>query len=404
MYYFGKFLFGKALIPALCEEYMRYIRLKCFSPRKCLVLDLDNTLWGGIVGEDGPEGIQLGDDPPGNSFKEFQRLLLGFHHRGILLAINSRNNPEDVWECILNHPHMVLSKKHFAAAQINWDDKVTNMRRLAEELNIGLESFVFVDDDSYNREMVREALPMVQVIDLPLDPAEYVNVLLNEAHFDVLTITDEDAKRGEYYLQEKDRTVFAQRYENIEDYLRSLDIQVTVNFVDNYSLSRVSQLTMRTNQFNMTTRRYSESDIRKLASSSRHRIYTASMCDRFGDNGIVGIAIVELLEYSWRLDTFLMSCRVLGRGCETALLAVITDDACQHGTSRLLGEFIPTRKNEPAKKFFETHGFILKRDTGEYQNWELNLQTKQIPVPDYIKLIRPNPTEQSNQEQAPKSK
>ena len=385
MYYLGDVKLHFSRIPELCEEYLAYVKPLMSLNRKCLVLDLDNTLWGGVIGEEGLGGIKLGPTPEGRPFWEFQKYLLSLFQRGIILTINSKNNPEDALRVFREHPHAVLKEEHFAATKINWDDKVSNMRALAEEINLGIESFVFIDDDHINRDMVRKMLPEVKVVDFPEDPALYVKIISELDDFHTLTLTDEDKERGKTYATERQRKEVRNVAADLNEYLRNLQTVVTIDCANPITIPRIAQLIAKTNQFNMTTRRYTEEQVRELTGRPDFLIVSLSARDRFGDNGIVGVAIVEKGSMQWRIDTFLLSCRVIGRRIEETLLAYIADQASKEGAGALIGEFIPTGKNMPAKGFYANNGFTRTSSTEAMELWEYDL-SKGYSYPDLIQL------------------
>jgi FkbH-like protein len=381
---FRQFFFGDVqvsidCIPYLAHDMIGYVKAVLGLNKKCIVLDLDNTLWGGIVGEDGFEGIKLGHDPVGKAFSEFQSTLLALHQRGIILAVNSKNNPEDALRVIKDHPNMVLKENHFACMKINWDDKVQNMREIANELNIGLDSMVFFDDDPANREYLRTNLPEVMTVEMPKDPAQYVQVLMSMNDFNVLKITEEDLNRGSMYLQEKQRKNLEKKATNIEDFLQQLDIKLKIKKADNFTIPRISQLTLKTNQFNLTTRRYQEEDINKLIQAGCW-VGCAQVEDKFGDNGITGVFIVKKNPSEWLIDTFLLSCRIMGRGIEDGMLSEILREAKQKGVKTVKGEFIPTSKNAPSANFLSDYGF---KNEGKY--WVFD-PSNPIKIPKHLKF------------------
>jgi len=357
MYYLGDLRLAWHHMPALAEVYMGYIKpLKALS-KKCVVLDLDNTLWGGVVGEDGFNGIHLGPSPEGRSFWEFQKALLALYQRGILLAVNSKNNEADALEVIRNHPHMVLREEHFAALRINWEDKVSNLKDLAAELNLGLDSFVFLDDDKMQRGMVRALLPEVLTVEMPEDPALYLKTLQGLNDFNALQLTDEDLRRGQLYASERQRRTFKQTA-GIEDYLHGLETVLTIEPVNAFSIPRIAQLTQRTNQFNMTTRRYQEEDVTRMSQSPAFLVLSLNAKDRFGDNGLTAAAVIEKKSGRvWRIDSFMMSCRIIGRKIEEAFLAHILQRALAEGVQTVTADFVSTEKNALAKGFYEKCGF-----------------------------------------------
>ena len=384
----GRMRWSRQALDMMAQHYVSILKALYRPRKKCLVLDLDNTLWGGVLGEDGPGGIQLGTDGIGLAFREFQQEILNLYKQGVLLAINSKNNEHDAMEIIASHPGMVLRPEHFAAIQINWSDKANNMRVIAESLNIGLESLVFADDNPAERQLIRTLLPEVTVLELLADPADYKRVLLECDGFDTLKLSEEDRRRGELYAQQHQREALRATASNLEDFYQSLQQVVTIRKGDKLTIPRIAQLTHKTNQFNLTTRRYTETDIESFCNSPDHRVYTLQVKDRFGDNGIVGVATLvgEDAGRTWRLDTFLMSCRVIGRTVETAFLGYIVNEALRAGVRRLVGEFIPTRKNTPAKDFLPSHGFRRERGDERNTRWALELSLGIVPIPKWIQV------------------
>ncbi len=331
--------------------------------KKCIVLDLDNTLWGGIVGEDGIDGIALSLQAPGNSFIAFQQALLDYYNRGIILAINSRNNPEDALNVIRNHSNMILKEHHFAAARINWEDKVVNIRELAKELNIGLDSMVFLDDDPTNREMVRALVPEVTVPDLPVDPKDYTKFLNSLDYFNVEVLTDEDKMRGNLYVTERLRKEEEKNFASKEDFLTSLSLELYLYENDDSCIPRLSQLTEKTNQFNTVKKPLSEEEISSYIKSNDHIVYHASLHDKFGDHGVILFALIDKENDSWTIRSLLMSCRVFGRGVEDAFLSVLQNKAKHEGvtTIKIISEVI--EKNLPAREFIDRNFTENERKT-----------------------------------------
>lgn len=383
MYYRGSLALSESFLPIIADEYMGYVKALRNLSRKCIVLDLDNTLWGGIIGEEGLEGIQLGKDPPGNAFVDLQKLLLSYYHRGIILAINSKNNYDDAIRVIREHPHMVLREKHFAAMRINWQDKAQNMIELAKEINIGLDSMVFIDENPHEREHVKQALDQVLVVDLPPSPYLYRQALQELNDFNTLTLTEEDKARGELYFASRKRSELQKSAVSLEDFLKSLETKAIIRQADDFSLSRVTSLVNKTNQFNMTTRRYTASEINKIREErNKFEIYTLQVIDKFGDEGIVGLAIMRKEPKEWTIDSFLMSCRVIGRQLETAFLATIVTEAKKNGVSTIIGEYIPTKKNEPARNFYPNHGFTKHAES----KWILDLTKSTVNTPASVEI------------------
>jgi len=387
MYYRGSIALSESFLPLVTDEYMAYIKALKNLTRKCIVLDLDNVLWGGILGEEGFDGIKLGDSPEGEAYVDFQRLLLSYYNRGVILAINSKNNREDALEVIREHPNMILREKNFAAMRINWRDKVENMISLANELNIGLDSMIFIDDSPQERERMRQALPQVYVLDLPKSPFEYCESLKSINDLNTLTLSEEDKRRGEMYYARRKRMELMKSLSSLEDFLRSLNITVEIKYADSFSIPRITSLINRTNQFNLTSRRYTQAEVEKMTSQpDKFSIYSMRVADKFGDEGIVGVAIVKKKEKEWIIDSFLLSCRVIGRKVETALLAKIIEDSRKNGVFILIGEYIPTSKNEPASSFYRDHGFKIIEKRGNIMRWRLDLKRATVKTPEWMRV------------------
>ena len=356
-YFYGDVRISLDYLPYLAEELMGYVKAVLGLNKKCIVLDLDNTLWGGIVGEDGFEGIKLGDDPIGRAYVELQHNLLALNQRGIILAINSNNNFDDAIQIIKEHPNMILKEDNFVCVRINWNDKVVNMKEISDELNIGLDSMVFFDDDPVNIEYVKSNLPDIQTVQVS-DPSNSSKILKSMNDFQVLKITDEDSTRNKMYLEQRKRTELKTRVGNLQDFLKQLNISVKIKNADKYTIPRISQLTLKTNQFNLTTRRYQEEDIRKFSQDKYKIVECAQIQDKFGDNGITCVYIINKdNKQQWTIDTFLLSCRVIGRGVEDGILYQIIEKARKEGVSKVRGEYIKTKKNKPAENFFPAFGF-----------------------------------------------
>lgn len=387
MYYLGDMRINPQVIPYLCDEYIPYIRALLSMTKKCLVLDLDGTLWGGVVGEDGLGGIKLGPTQEGQPYMDFQRHILSLYNKGVILAINSANNLDDALEVFRKHPYMILKEDQFAAMQINWDNKVSNMKAIAEQVEIGIDSLVFVDDNPMNREIMKQALPEVLTLDLPSDPSVFPKTLMNLRVFDSLQLTSEDKVRGKMYAEQRKRQEYQKVVGDITQYLKSLETVVTIEKANKFNIPRISQLTQKTNQFNVTTRRYLEDDISRMANSDNFLVVSVKVEDKFGDSGLTGVAIVEKGNEKWRIDSFLLSCRVLGRQVEDTLLAYIIDQTERSGGKVLSGEFIPTKKNAPAKDFFPKHGFtrISTNEAGS-EVWEYQLKQR-VEFPQYVKVL-----------------
>lgn len=385
MYYIGDIKLSLNYLPALCDNYLAYIKPLMGMSKKCIVLDLDNTLWGGIIGEDGIEGIRLGPEPEGKPFIEFQQYLLSLYNRGIILAVNSKNNRGEVLKVFQEHPYMILKEEHFASMHINWNDKVSNMKAIAQEINIGLDSMVFIDDDKLNREIVRGSLPDVLVVNMPESPSLYLKTLVELNDFNIVQLTEEDMRKGQLYAEKRRREEYLNTATDITEFLKGLNMVVTISEANDFSIPRISQLTLKTNQFNMTTRRYKEEQLKRFIADEKFLIKSIKVEDKFGDNGISGVLIVEKSSGKWRIDTFLLSCRVIGRCVEEAILAYLLDKSRIAGVSTLVGEFIPTKKNIPAKEFYQKNGFSLSNRNEELEIWTYNI-AQEYNFPNFIEI------------------
>jgi len=371
-------------------EYMKFIKALKGKSKKCLVLDCDNTLWGGIIGEDGIDKIQIGNIYPGSAYQEFQQSILNLYNRGIILAICSKNNEHDVLDVFDRNINMVLKKEHFLVMKINWNDKVNNLKEIADELNIGLESIVFADDNIFEINMVRQLLPEVKTIHLSGDPSGYRDILNSLSLFDMLTYSDEDRNRNKMYESELNRkkTLSSIEFNSLYDYYKYLKMDVIIKNADEQTIPRISQLTQKTNQFNLTSRRYSEEEIEDFCKSRNNTVRYAVLKDCFGDSGIVGVAILNYENGICVIDTFLLSCRVIGRGLEYVLLKDIVSMAGKRGCKSITGLYIPTRKNEQVKDFYEKKDFIPLETNSNMSKYVFSLEDKSINVPDYFNSIK----------------
>ena len=368
----------------IARRLSRYLQAIFFPPRKCLVLDLDNTLWGGVIGEDGMGGILLGEDYPGNVYKDFQRHVLGLRDRGVLLAIASKNNFTDAMEVFERHPDCLLKLEHFASIQISWQDKAISLRLIAREINLGTAALVFFDDSPTEREWIRSELPEVLVIDVPDHVLKYASSLYDSGAFDYLEITEEDRQRAEIYRQDKARNELQLSCQSGEDFLRDLQMTATCGFVDAITLPRIVQLLARTNQFNLTTRRHSAAQILRMIESGAVVIWMR-LSDRFGDNGLIGVTIaLQSTNSDWIIDSLLLSCRVIGRQAEKVLLAELCRIVRQRGGKTLIGEYIPTPKNMPAARTYADCDFTSQDESG--YRWRWDLECGNIRCPEFFKI------------------
>ncbi|WP_287565307.1 HAD-IIIC family phosphatase [Parabacteroides sp.] len=364
------------------REKMREIRLQ---RKKCLVLDLDNTLWGGILGEDGIQGIKVGGDYPGKAFLCFQEGLVELSKKGVILTVCSKNNERDVLEAWEKNPFIKLTREYISAYRINWQNKADNICELSQELNIGLDSFVFVDDNPTERELVRQMLPMVEVPDFPRQPYMLPAFLisLNDSYFKVYSVTDEDQKKVEQYRANADRVREQSRFSDFGEYLRSLDMELCIVPLDEFNMSRIAQMTQKTNQFNLTTRRYTEPDLRRFANAG-WLIYCLSVKDKFGDNGITGAILLKPLPMAYEIDTLLLSCRILGKGIEHAFLSAILNLLNQRGIHEVRASYLPTAKNAQVSSFYDKEGFLLDaQDASGSKSYHLSIKENRAIDPCY---------------------
>jgi len=374
----------------LSREWLRFLVPLAGKIAKALVVDLDNTMWGGVIGEDGMTGIKLDPEYPGAAYQDLQRAMLDLSRRGVLLAICSKNNIDDAMEALEKHPGMVLRPQHFSAIRINWNEKSQGLREIAGELNIGVDSLALLDDNPFEREQVRSALPDVTVIDLPEDPMLYAAALRECPVFERLTLSEEDQQRTALYSRQRERAHSEQSFQSKEDFYRFLGQEAEIAPVSPSTLSRIAQLTQKTNQFNLTTRRYTEQQVSAMAGRSGWQVLSIRVRDRFGDHGLVGVTITRDEDEACEIDTFLLSCRVIGRTVETALLSNLAHGAVQRGRTCLCGWFLPTKRNSPSREFYSHHGFELKTQNDEGSFWTLDLKGRTIACPEWIKLTVAN--------------
>jgi FkbH-like protein len=387
-WHIGRAPFSREALEEIAREDFKYVRALKGKQKKCLVVDCDDVLWGGIVGEDGIDGIKLGRSYPGSPYFEFQQEIVNLHHRGIIVALCSKNNEADVWEVFRRHPDMVLREEHIAASRINWTDKATNLRAIAAELNIGLDSFVFMDDSEIECELVRNVLPDVTVVHLPRDKAvEHRDRLAGGGWFDTLTLSEDDRLRAASYKAEAARTKLRADSPDLDSYFASLEMVVQIRPADRVSIPRLAQLTQKTNQFNMTTRRYSDEEIARLAAGDASEVLGLRLSDRYGDAGVVGVSILKYDGGSAVIDTFLLSCRVLGRGVEDAFLVHCLKRAQARGARTAVAHFIQTAKNQMARDFDRTRGFHAVDAADGVERFELALDGFSKSEPAFFKRI-----------------
>ena len=354
------------LNPKLSDDFNRWIQNEIAAiegrRKKCITLDLDNTLWGGIVGEDGIDGIQIGNTYPGSAFLDFQNNLLELAKRGVILTVCSKNNEQDVLDAWDKNPYLQIKKEHLAAWRINWKNKAENIAELAQELNIGLDSIVFIDDNPAERAFVKQMYPMVETPEFPKQPYRlpaYFESICRD-YFQIYRLTDEDTTKQEQYKANAERIAFQNSFTSFDDFLMSLDIELTIDELNPMNLPRIAQLTQKTNQFNLTTKRYTEEEISGLAAEGA-KVYGMHVKDKFGDHGITGVAIITTDERTRTatIDSFLLSCRILGKHIENAFLKYCVLQLKNQGYSQLNATYIPTLKNSQVSDFYDLNGFNL---------------------------------------------
>lgn len=367
-------------------SYISYLYPLKRVPKKCIVLDLDNTLWGGVLGEVG-SSIHLGPDLEGSPFFNFQQQLFGLSRRGILLAIASKNDADEALSLIDYHPYMVL-KDTFVAMKINWELKSRSIEQIAKELNIGLDSIVFLDDSAFEREIVRNSLPEVLVPDLPKEPGLYCDLLETLVELQPLQITNEALTRTRSYQIKSKRSSLKADF-SIHEMNKQLHTQVAIQTAQSDSISRIAELCLRTNQFNLTTRRYGTHEIQNFVEDSQHTVLAVRVSDDYEDFGIVGVVILAEIENTWIIDTLLLSCRVLSREIELAILYIISEMARRNGLEKLIGEFIPTERNQSlVSRFYGDHHFqFLLETTDGIRKWEYLVSEEALAAPKGINIV-----------------
>lgn len=368
------------------REAAKFCRALAGLAKKVLVLDLDNTLWGGVLGDDGPTGIQIGGQYPGNCYADVQRGAAALRRQGVLLAVCSKNDPALVEEVFARHPELSLRSEDFVAQAVNWGRKDHNLRQLVESLNLGLDSVVFADDSRFECDLVRREIPEVEVVHLEGDPAGHLSALLEAGYFDVLATTETDGQRTELYRARTDRHRFAESFESAADYLTQLDLRVTVAPVDDYSLPRLVQLGLRTNQFNLAGRAHSEARTRELAAAPDYRLLGFEVADRFGGEGMVGGVWIARHPDRWVIENFVMSCRVFARGVEHAVLAHLVDEAAADGAEQIEAHYRPSERNRPVETFLDGAGFARGVQEDGLIPFHLPLCPPPAVLPDWIVL------------------
>ncbi len=389
MWYLGKFAFSPDYLPLYADHLCRIISSIKGESRKCIVLDLDNTLWGGIVGQDGLEGINLGmGDPEGEAFITFQKYLLQLNDRGVILSVCSKNNKADAIEVFEKHPKILLKLDHIACFVVNWENKPTNITFIANSLNIGLESMVFIDDNPVERENVRRYLPVVAVPEMPEDPSLYTRTLSQAGYFELPKYTKEDLFRNENYQNNiKVKKLLSNRID-IQDGLAAIGMQLELKPFDAMGRNRIEQLINKSNQFNLTTRRYNNSQIKVIEESDSSYTLQVSLKDKFGDYGMISVLIGSIENQTLSIDTWLMSCRAIGREIEKAVFQEIVNYCFDREIKTIIGYYIKSDKNELVQDHYLKMGFYQSTIKKNITEWKLKIQQKNI-VQLPFKITRP---------------
>jgi FkbH-like protein len=374
------------------EEYIKYVLPvflnKAGKSKKAIILDCDNTLWNGIVGEDGMEGIKMSSkSKEGVVFEEVQHIVSDLAEKGIIIGLCSKNNAVDVDEVIKSHPDFVLNEDQIVIKKVNWIDKATNLKSIAQELNIGLDSLVFIDDSDFEIDLINKELSEVTTLKRPDSPSEYPKMLRENLQlFYNSSLSEEDFKRINDYKAKSVREELKNQFSDIEEYLKSLDLCLKVEIDKENKLPRISQLTQKTNQFNLTTKRYSESEIGKFIKNEKYFVFSFSLSDRYSDSGLTSVVIVEIENDSAIIDSFLMSCRIIGRNVEFSINDILVDHFSKLGLKRILSEYSETRKNSQVKNLYERLGYQLLNENGKTKQYQLDIENYTFHKKEYIKV------------------
>ncbi len=373
MWYMSSMPYSKEGLAAVCKEIDRALEAAFKTRRKIIALDLDNTLWGGVIGEDGVEGIELSAHKEGQRYYDFQRQFLEMKNRGVLLAINSKNNPEDAEAAIQRHPAMLIRDDDFVSRKINWKNKDTNLKDMGSELNLTEGSFIFIDDNPVERETVKNMCPDILVPEFPTDITELI-AFAEDIWLDYcrpLRVLGEDLIKTQMYQNEEKRKQEMSKSLSLDGYIEKLEIVVDIHRMRTEELGRVAQLCNKTNQFNTTTKRYTQAELEEIAENPDKVIYVVYASDKYGDSGLISVVILIGSKETIKIDTFLMSCRVMGRKLEEVILNELTAE--YSAKKKMIGEFIPTAKNVPVRELYDRLGFKLISDTNGHKMYELDM-------------------------------
>jgi FkbH-like protein len=382
----AKLPFASTFLPLYADHVCRLIGALRGKSRRCLVLDLDNTLWSGVIGDDGLEGIIIGPgDATGEAHLSLQHAALSLRDRGIVLAVSSKNDDAVARSAFQKHPEMLLREEHISVFQANWNDKASNIKAIAEELSLGLDALVFLDDNPAERGLVRRLLPQVAVPELPEDPSLYARTLMASGYFEAITFSAEDRNRADFYRDNARRIALQKQAGDVDAYLASLEMVIRFRPFDDVGRARITQLINKSNQFNLTTRRYTEADIRDIGRDLNYYTLQVSLADIYGDNGMISVVICQRNGEDWYVDTWLMSCRVLGRRVENAVLSELLREARGRGIRRIVGAYRATARNKMVEEHYAKLGFsVMEKQDDETVLWELdvaNPSRKNISIP-----------------------
>lgn len=384
-WYSYKYAMSLDAIPDLAYNVANVIKAVLGKNKKVIVLDMDNTLWGGVIGDDGIDNILLGSETPiGHAYSDFQKFVKKYTELGILLAINSKNEYENALAG-LAHPDSILKKEDFVSIKANWMPKDVNLQTIASELSLGTDSFVFIDDNPAERMIVSENIPVVSAPDIR-NVTDYIQIIDHAGYFETVSISADDRKRNAMYLENANRMNMASTFTDYGEYLKALDMKATMKPFESVYIARITQLTNKSNQFNLTTKRYTQEEIENIADSDDHITLYGRLEDKFGDNGIVTVVIGKIQEETCSIELWLMSCRVLKRTMEYAMMDTFIEKCKKKGIRIIEGVYIPTAKNGMVKDFYKDMGFSLIAEDGDITTWQLDITNKISKKNKYIQI------------------
>jgi FkbH-like protein len=357
--------------------------------KKAIIFDCDNTLWHGILGEDGFNGIDMSfQSKIGAIFNKIQQIAVWLSKHGVIVGLCSKNNPEDIQDVLENHPDIVLTNKYIVVSEVNWNDKVSNLKSIAETLNIGLDSILFIDDSSFEINLVKEQLPLVKCIQVPDAIYDYPNYLMNEINkYFYFSDSKDDLDKTEQYKQQANRNKAKSQFNDIESFLSSLNIEISIAEDSRIDIERIAQLTQKTNQFNLCTNRYTDTQIQNFMDDVNHTIYSITVRDKFGCSGLTAVVIISIQNNSATIKDFIMSCRIMGRNIEYAIMYYLIGKLHEQGIDLVNADYVPTAKNKPVRDFYDSLGFNLCSEHSDIKHYSLDLQTYAPKEITYIKIV-----------------